>query len=74
MGSFLYDTSNEEGGMRMFRRGSDLQAVEKDVDIIVDKHVIAGWRSVTSGTVNLGLGLNCPESMPSLSLLAMDAR
>ena len=43
----------------MFRRGSDLEAVENEVDIIEDKHVMAG------------LGLNCLESMSNLSLLAM---
>ena len=30
--------------------------------------------SATRGTMNLGLGLNCPESMPILSLLATEAR
>ena len=55
----------------MFRRGSDLEAVENEVDIIEDKHVMAGWRSVTRGTFNLVLGLNRPESMSNLSLLAM---
>ena len=60
--------------MRIFSRGSVLQAFENDVDTIVDKQVIAGWRSATRGTVNFGLGLNCPVSMPTLSLLAMAAR
>ena len=57
----------------MFSKGSDLQAEEKEVDIIEDKQVMAGWRLVTRGTVSLGLGLNWPESMPNLSLLAMEA-
>ena len=58
----------------MFRRGSNLEAVENEVDIIENKQVKAGWRSATRGTVNLVLGLNCPESMPNLSLLAMAAK
>ena len=74
LGSFLYDTSSELGGIRMLRRGSVLQTVEKEEDIIEDRQVIAGCRSVTKGTLNLAFGLNCPESMPTLSLLAMEAR
>jgi hypothetical protein len=58
----------------MFRIGSDCRTGEKDVEIIVDRHVIAGWRSVTKGSMNFGLGLNCPERVPILSLLAIEAR
>ena len=61
-------------GRRRFNRGSDLQTDEKEVDIIEDKQVIAGCRLVTRGTVSLGFGLKWPESMPILSLLAMEAR
>ena len=60
--------------MRMLSRGSVLEALENDVDTIVDKQVIAGWRSATRGTVNFGFGLNCPVSIPTLSLLAMAAK
>ena len=49
--------------MRILSRGSVLEAFENDVDTIVDKQVIAGWRSVTRGTVNFDLGLNCPGDL-----------
>ena len=42
----------------MLRSGSDLEAVENEEDIIEDEQVMAGWRSVTRGTVNLVFGLN----------------
>ena len=47
LGSFLYDTSREVGGIKMLSKGSDLKAVENVVGNIVDKQVMAGWRSVT---------------------------
>ena len=45
LGNFLYDTRREVEGIRMFSMGSDLKAVEKVVGMIVDKLVMAGWRS-----------------------------
>ena len=72
--NFLYDTSREVGGIRMFSMGSDLKAVENVVGNIVDKQVMAGWRSVTRGTVSFGFVLYWPVRTPILSLFAMEAR
>ena len=58
----------------MFSKGSDLRAGENESGTMEDKQVMAGWRLVTKGTVNLGLGLYWPESTPILSLFAMEAR
>ena len=58
----------------MFRIGSDCSTGEKEFEIIVDRHVIDGCRSVTKGTIDLDFGLNCPERVPILSLLAIEAR
>ena len=74
LGNFLYDTSREVEGIRMFSMGSDLKAVEKVVGMIVDKLVMAGWRSATRGTVSFGLDLYWPVRTPILSLFAMEAK
>ena len=74
LGNFLYDTSREVEGIRMFSKGSDLKAVENVVGMIVDKQVMAGWRSVTRGTVSFGFVLYWPVRTPILSLFAMEAR
>ena len=74
LGSFLYDTSREVGGIKMLSKGSDLNAVENVVGKIVDKQVMAGWRSVTRGTTSFGFDFYWPVRTPILSLLAMEAR
>ena len=52
----------------MLSKGSDLKAVENVVGKIVDKQVMAGWRSVTRGTVSFGLLLYWPVRTPILIL------
>ena len=64
----------EEKGRMMLRRGSSLMAGENDWGTMLDRHVIAGWRFVTRGTVTLGLGLYWPRRRAVLSLLAMQLR
>ena len=58
----------------MLSKGPELKAAENVVGKILDKQVMAGWRSVTRGTTSFGLDLYWPVRTPILSLLAMEAR
>ena len=73
-GSLVKETIREAGGIRAESMGSIFTEDLTDLDINVERHVVAGWRPVTRGMVILGAGLYSPLISLALSLLAIAAR